>query len=301
MYYYDDGVGNFGTEAAPEKERKYTIIQSLWTKPIKDKEKLKHILLIAALSLAYAHRSGYRVHMHTDAKGVRLFRRYGYEGLFDTLEKIPHDVPTELFAAGKFFAMTEEGGVDKVHIDLDVFLKKPVLDVFYENPKIDLICQQDEPEEWSRHVDKRSNMFILGYPALTRPSWKGSLNTGVVGFHDPDLCGRYITNYMEALSMYTKDVFDRYRKTHIVSDSGLLFDFILEQITLSYLSLGYNVHTLIPSDLSAINYVADNIGYQHLQGGGKWDKKKLYNYKAILAEMDRKLYLMANEAIARVQ
>lgn len=300
MYYYGDGIGSYGGEIS-QRERKYTIVQSLWTKPIKDKTKLKHILTIAALSLAYAHRSGYKVHMHTDSYGTKLLRGYGYEGLYTTLDAIPQSVPTELFAAGKFFAMEAEGGVGKVHTDLDVFLKKPVLDVFYENKGIDLICQQEEPDEWSKHVSKRCNMFIMGYPTATRLAWKGSLNTGIVGFNNKALWNLYLENYREALQMYTQQKFDQYRKCNIVGQNGLEFDFILEQITLSYISLGHNVHTLIPSDLSTMNKVADSIGYQHLQGGNKWEPSRIMKLRTILANIDNGLYMASQSAVARVK
>ena len=110
-YYYYGCIGtingNTGSDV-PQPERKYVIVQSLWTKPIKSAEHLRKTLFIAALSLAYAHNSGYKVHMHTDSKGYELLKKFGYDKLEKTLDAIPASVPTELFAAGKFYAMRAE-------------------------------------------------------------------------------------------------------------------------------------------------------------------------------------------------
>lgn len=299
-YGYYGAIGNLGGGDTQPQERKYTIIQSLWTKPITDVSRLRDTLFMAALSLCYAHRSGYKVHMHTDSKGYDLMKNFGYEGLYETLDQIPASVPTELFAAGKFFAMKEEG-ICKVHIDVDVMLKKPVLDCFYEDNRIDLICQHEEPEEAFNHKNKIRNMFVLGYPAGTRPNWKGSINTGTIGFNNPVLAAKYMSNYFEALNMYSARQFNDYKQENGVSSEGMMFDFVLEQITLSYMSLGYNVHSLVPSDFAYATLVADKIGYTHLQGDGKWSASTRATIKRQLAEMDRKLYQTAMVAAARAK
>ena len=207
MDYYYGEIGNMTGNDTAANEKKYTIIQSLWTKPVKDKAKMSHILVIAALSLAYAHRSGYKVHMHTDSKGYEMLENYGYEGLYKTLDKIPDTVPTELFAAGKFYAMIEEGVTGVVHTDFDVFLKKQgVIDCFFTNKDIDVLCQQEEDYDLiCNHHDKIRAIHVLGYPATTRPNWKGSLNTGIIGFNNKELAEKYIKNYQDALKMYTEE------------------------------------------------------------------------------------------------
>lgn len=286
-YYYGGGIGNFnqGEGTSGAVERKYTVIQSLWTKPITDKSKLLDTLFFTALSLEYAHRSGYKVNMHTDRKGMELLKDYGYENLLPTLDEIPESVPTELFAAGKFFAMRAEGALGKVHVDTDVFLKKQgILDRFYKDNKIDAICQMEEDMPLVNHSALIIDMHILGYPAATRPDWQGSMNTGVIGFNNPILAAKYMSNYFEALEMYTKEKFDAYKKEN--PKSSLKFDFILEQINLSRMSIGYNVVTLVPT--KEPNIVADKIGYQHLQGNAKWnDRTKI---KSKLHNLNTKLY-----------
>lgn len=294
-YYYNAPIGGFGGDANQPAERKYTIVQSLWTKPCKDKKKLADTMFTCALSLAYAHRSGYKVHMHTDSKGYELMKNFGYDGLYKTLDEIPDSVPTDLFAAGKFYAMQEEGIVGKVHIDTDVFIKKPILDRFYEDNTIDAICQMEEDMMLIDHSDFIQHMHILGYPATTRPNWFGSMNTGVVGFNNPELAVKYFNNYFEALRYYPADKIEKYKK-----EGGyeyLMFDFVLEQIELSFLSVNYNVYTLLPTKNCC--KVADAIGYQHLQGNTKWTASSRAKIKSLLYSMDIALYRKAMVAAAK--
>ena len=303
MYYYGQ-IGDFGGGNSSPNTPKYTVIQSLWTKPLfavnqteQQKERIKDTMFICALSLAYAHNSGYKVHMHTDSKGAELFKNFGYDGLFTTLDKIPNTVPTDLFAAGKFYAMKAEGITGKVHIDIDVFLKKPgIVDSFYENKKIDVICQQEEDISGYNYSRKVAPfMHVLGYPPTTRPDWDGSMNTGVIGFNNSKLAKKYFDNYFDALKMYTKDKFEAYKKTH--PEASLKFDFILEQVNLSYLSIGYNAYTLVSKENPC--YVADEIGYQHLQGTTKWSDTSKVKVRTLLLNMNKDLYSVANRAASQ--
>lgn len=289
--YYYGSIGNLNTGIEAPVERKYTIIQSLWTKPITDKTRLRDTMFIAALSLAFAHRNGYKVHMHTDSKGVELMKNFGYEKLLPTLDKIPDSVPIDLFAAGKFYALQEEGVLGKIHIDIDVFIKKPyLLNKFYEDKTIDVIGQTEEPYDELDYLDHlMPHIFTIGYPAETRPSWRGCINTGTIGFNNRELASKYMSNYFNALKIYTADKFAKYRETH--PNAWLGFDFILEQINLSYLSVGYNVYTLLPTKNPS--GVADEIGYQHYQGGAKWKEENLTNMKRWLRKLDNRLYIVA--------
>ena len=293
--YYDGDIGSFGSgNPQPTTERKYVIIQSLWTKPLSDKNRLRDTLYIAALSLAFAHGSGYKVHMHTDTKGAALLKNFGYEKLLTTLDEIPDTVPTELFAAGKFFAMKAEGITGKIHIDVDVFIKKPgLLDMFYTDKSIDAICQQEEDfENVCFHDNKIRPMHILGYPATTRPNWRGSMNVGIVGFNNRALAKKYVDNYFKALKIYTAEKFEKYKKED--DKACMWFDFILEQVNLSYMSLGYNVYVLLPT--KDAGKVANKIGYQHMQGSAKWTEERQKQIKLFLMNMDGRLFMAATNS-----
>lgn len=298
-YYYYDGIGNYGGDASTNDKKKYTIVQSIWTKPIKNKERLQKTLYIAALSLAYAQRSGYKVNMHTDSYGVKLMKDFGYDKLVPTLDFIPDTVPMELFAAGKFFALNVEGRVGKIHTDIDVFIKQPhLLDAFYENKGIDVICQNEE--DYKRlcfHEDKIRPMCVLGYPVGTRPDWQGSLNTGIIGFNNKKLADKYILNYFEALGMYTQSKFNDYMKKD--ERACMYFDFILEQVNLSYMSIGYNLRTIVPMQNPSV--VADMIGYQHLQGGKKWSDFDQDKIRTLLRRIRPMLYVQVKKVCKQMK
>lgn len=280
-------------------EAKYTIIQSFWTKPVKDKDKLGQLLYIAGLSLTYAHKNGYKINMHTDSYGYELLKNFGYDNLYKTLDEIPDTVPIELFAAGKFYAMKAEGITGKIHIDFDVFIKKPhLLDRFYEDKTIDVIAQQEEnyEESFQFYGDIINTMHIIGYPSTTRPNWKGIINVGVIGFNNEELANKYFNNYFNALNMYNQNDFNKYKGEN--RNLNLSFDFILEQTNLSYYSLGYNVYILVPSNNPSI--VADQIGYQHLQGGIKWKRNSQIIIKQLLEDFSPKLYIMITNIIKNI-
>lgn len=297
-YYYYGSIGSYvNFPDQPEESRKHTIIQSLWTRPITDKKRLKDTLFLCALSLECAHRCGYKVNMHTDNKGMQLLKTFGYDELLPTLQDIPASVPTELFAAGKWYAMFAEGFIGKIHMDVDIFLKKEgLLDRFYEDPHIDGICQMEEDMSQIDHTNIIIPMHILGYPSSTRPNWRGSMNTGIVGFNSPSLATKYMNNYGEALRMYTQEQFDKYKAEY--PNHWLAFDFILEQVSLSYLSLGYNMYCLLPT--KEPSYVADEIGYQHEQGANKWSASSLVKIKSNLNVLNHNLYVKALAASHKV-
>ena len=299
-YYYNSNIGGFadGDDATNRKE--YVIVQSFWTKPVTDGKKFSDMMYMCALSLEYAHRSGYKVHMHTDSKSYDLFKKFGYDKLYKTLDQIPEDTPKELFAAGKFYAMRAEGMTGKIHIDIDVFLKKVgVLDKFYTNTKWDVICQQEEDMSVISHDNIIQNMHILGYPPSTRPNWRGSLNTGIVGFNNKTLARKYFNNYFDALKMYKQKDFDEYKVNN--PDANLCFDFILEQRNLSHMSLGYNVLALLPMSYTYTRDVANTLGYLHLQGNRKWSVEANTWMKEKLKSLNRVLFNNAKVSATKAQ
>lgn len=299
-YYYNSNIGDLNGNSDATDKKEHVIVQSLWTKPITDGWRFGKIIYMCALSLEYAHRSGYKVHMHTDTKGYMLLRRFGYDRIYRTLDKIPDNTPKDLFAVGKFYAMKAEGIVGKIHTDVDVFIRKPhMLDKFYDDKTIDVVCQQEEDMNFIKHDDKICHMHILGYPTTTRPDWNGSFNTGVVGFNNKELAKKYFKNYFDALEMYSGKEFKEYKEKN--KDANLLFDFVLEQITLSYMSVGHNVLALLPSNYEYARGVANAIGYLHLQGMRKWNEEVDTWLKETLKKFNPTLYEKAKESAEKAQ
>lgn len=140
-------------------------------------------------------------------------------------------------------------------------------------------------------------MYIMGFPAATRPNWRGSINVGVIGFNNKQLADTYVNNYFEALQIYTAEKFEAYSR----EDNGacLLLDFILEQVTLSHLSVGHNVRTLVPTDNPL--FVANCIGYQHLQGDGKWKPARQKEIIDFLKLHFPDTYAAVNDAVNTLQ
>lgn len=291
-----------GFDAMPPSERKYTVVQSFWTKPILQSDnslshrrrRMRETLMIAALSLAYAHRSGYKVNMHTDSFGYELLKDFGYDRLLKTLDTIPDSVPKELFAAGKYFAMKKEGKTGKVHIDTDVFLKRAgVIDKFYTDKSVDVIVQGEEDYDGCICAQLAiPHMEAIGYPPKTNPRWRASWNTGVIGFNNVGLAATYINNYFKALDMYTEDVFEAYKREH--QSHFLNFDFILEQVNIAWLGKACRPYMLVP--MANPTEEADRIGYQHLQGGSKWTASSQTMVTAILKAIDYQLFTAAFKA-----
>lgn len=270
------------------------IFQSWWSKPMA-RENIKNFLAISSLSLDYAHKSGYKVRMHTDTEGYKLLKHLGYDDIVLTLDKIPEDASTALFAQGKYYAMREEG-VGKVHVDLDVFLKKPCLDRFYEEKRFDIVAQSEE-WEYNSYEDKAMAMYILGYPVGVNPSSNQPVvNVGVIGFNNQEAMDKYLGVYFEALDMYTNEKLEKFKKEYV--DLEVNLDFILEQTYLAQLAKNYNLLTLVNGSKTHMSKCADLIGYAHI-----WGTTKYIIYDEILRrlqELNPKLYKTVMKLISKL-
>lgn len=254
------------------------ITQSFWTKPMNDSLSLQ--LDLAALSLYYAHRSGYVVHMHTDSKGMQLLKDYGYDSLLPTLDEIPSDIPECIFAYGKILALEREP-IGAVHTDLDVFIKKPLLDKFFEDKTIDVVLQCEEVSIVDDIYERLRAFFReYGYPPELAIDHLMPGNVGVIGFNNQQLKDEYIRRY-KACANYYKE-----------AREGMM-DLFFEQINVHYLvgHYGYRAWYIlgqIGSDhMDGVNELCDRIGYQHLQGGYKHApevKAFIHNYRKKLCD-----------------
>lgn len=270
----------------PETVRHYAlmnedkwIIQSFWTKPMREADIPYHVEL-AKLSLYYAHRSGYKVRMYCDNAAIPYLRPLGYDSLVNTLEQMPANIPTSLFAASKAYAIAAEidrGARHIVHTDYDVFIKKPLLDEFFYDNSIDCIlqCREDYGCFAETYDSIAMTLHCIGYPLTMDPDHKGISNTGVIGFNNLYLASDYIHNYKAALAYLCDGRFNRVCRQYGLD---MRLDFVLEQVTIDYMiaSGDYTVRYLLPGGKSA-SRCAELIGYQHLQGPKKYDKETREN------------------------
>lgn len=229
-----------------------------------DKESLSLQLDLAALSLYYAHRSGYKVHMHTDSVGMELLKDYGYDSLLPTLDEIPSDIPESIFAYGKILALEHEP-IGAVHTDLDVFIKKPLLDEFFEDKNIDVVLQCEEISIQDDIYERLRTFFReYGYPPELAVDHTLPANVGVIGFNNQHLRDEYIRRY-KACAEYYKGTSER------------LMDLFFEQVNVHYLveHYGYRAWYILGQigyhHMDGVCDFCDRIGYQHLQGGGKYN------------------------------
>ena len=265
------------------------IIQSFWSAPFSDD--IQMLRNMALLSVMYCHRSGYKVKLYTDSGGIEILSDIPYDAVDLELNKIGDNVPENMLACGKFFALRKELDLYRsrdehnplVHVDIDVFLKKPCIDDIYNDRTIDLIVQGSEPFEYFEDYAKViRNMYLLGYPKGCKLSWRQTFNVGVIGFNNIELLERYINNYFDALDIYTKNKVHQFcNDTNIsIKDRTMIFDFVLEQQTIAYMSFGMQIKELLP--IFDTLEVADAIGYQHLQGNLKWSKHANENIERLI-------------------
>lgn len=238
------------------------VFQTFWTKPMMG-DLLQTNLHIAAISLFYAHRSGYAVHMHTDSKGMELLADYGYDRLLPTLDNIPEDIPASIFAYGKILAIECEP-LGAVHTDYDVFLKQPCIDVFFDNPGIDILLQCREVKNTKFYEELRNQLKDIGVPSELAIDHPIPSNVGVIGFNNEELRKEYVHRYKACVEFYKN------KTNHTISP-----DLFFEQINIDYLvhQGEYNVFYLLGnvdywSDQH--HFIANRIGYQHLQGEWKY-------------------------------
>lgn len=281
------------------------LVHSLWTQPMISRERgvslkkqLETMLWCYASSVAFAHRYNVPIVLYTDKMGRQLLSHLPYTQVYDL--DIPEDTPTELWAAGKFYAL-KKMQLGDIHIDGDVFLKtsevhKLVHDGMQNN---DLIVQSTEDSwevlsEWykdSRDVVNQCDIRLL-YECTA--NYSHAWNCGVVGINNQRLKDMYLESYFCSL----KQVKERpevlkaiHSKTHCIMD--LLF----EQQHLYELSKEYKVYNLLGSGKEAYSRSAE-IGYQHILGSSKWEC--LRSIRKQLKRVDPELYEMTKVKIKYV-
>lgn len=256
------------------------LVHSFWTRPsMGDRwgfrcEQLFYNLWYFALSVAYAKKIGAPIVLHTDTLGERLFGHLPYDDIRLTLDDI--DPPYRFWAAGKFYAMQAESDPRAIHIDGDVFIKKPELWERMANSKADLIvrCKEDWQDTFQRDVMAEymhPDYFDHGY----------MYNTGVMGFLNPELKAKIIAKYMAVLDEAKAKLPEAVLREKLESP-----DLVCEQQMVAYMSEGYTVDALMPwHDMR--RWAVEN-GYQHVLSLQKF--ACLPRCKEVLRSINRDIY-----------
>ena len=219
-----------------------------------------------SLSVAYAKASGATIVLHADSLGAALLGHLPYDETHLTLDDMPRGLHPRFWAAGKMWALEAEAA-GSVHIDGDVFIKRPELLSDIEDSEWDFIAQHYESSEW---YEKECVLFDAHpWVCLSRgidPHRHGAYNTGVIGFRDAALKDRYITSYKEAAVELSGLCWQM-----LASSPGLTPDVILEQRHAYQLcqSSGADVKLLLPLD-SCHGARAAAIGFQHVLTSAKF-------------------------------
>lgn len=277
--------------------------QSFWTKPAIDKRwdqsgQLEANIWLFALSAVYAKKQGVTLVLYTDTLGQKLLGHLPYDKVYTTLNNIPANIPTMIWAYGKFMALREEP-IGSIHIDGDVFLKKPEIIKEMEFKDYDLIIQN---KEWTAVTYTGIEATMARYGELNKADfdkYQTAFNCGTVGFNNPTLKKTYLDYYFGAAGNIAKN---KALKTYMQNDKYFCVDLPLEQHSLAILSQKYKVKSVLK--WFDEEYMGDatfkratELGYQHLIGKDKYSH--IERVKFTLLVLDKDMYFKTKAVIQK--
>lgn len=268
------------------------IFQSFWTKPAIDQRwyqsgQLEANVWIFALSAVYAKRQGVTLVLYTDTLGKKLLGHLPYDRVYTTLDNIPSNIPTMIWAYGKFMALREEP-LGSIHIDGDVFLKKPEVIREMGTKDYDLIIQN---EEWAHNTYESIEDIMARFGEIDREkyaNYQTAYNCGVVGFTNAQLKKSYLDYYFGVTASVAKN---RALRAHMEADKYFCVDLTLEQHSLVMLAQKYKTKILLKVDNEeylgqAVRNRAEQLGYQHLIGKEKYEYIDRVKFTLLLLDKD---------------
>ena len=279
------------------------IFQSFWTKPAIDQRwdqsgQLEANVWLFALSAVYAKRQGVTLVLYTDTLGKKLLGHLPYDRVYTTLDNIPSNIPTMIWAYGKFMALREEP-LGSIHIDGDVFLKKPEVIREMGTKDYDLIIQN---KEWTHNTYESIEDIMARFGEIDREkyaNYQTAYNCGVVGFTNAQLKKSYLDYYFGATASVAKN---RALRAHMEADKYFCVDLTLEQHSLAMLAQKYKTKILLKVDNEdywgqAVRNRAEQLGYQHLIGKEKYEY--IDRVKFTLLALDQDVYFKTKAAIQK--
>lgn len=275
------------------------LVHSLWMKPMLNnsrgvslKKHLKTTIWCYASSVAFAYKYNRPIVLYADEIGRRLLSYLPYEHIYNL--DIPEDTTTDLWAAGKFYALRQMQLGD-VHIDGDVFLKSvrvhdAIRSLIESN---DLIVQSMEDSwdvlsTWYKASRDIVDQYHIPLAKRCTSEYSYAWNCGVVGINNEQLKQEYLEAYFQVLD-YIRNRPDIINTIHGTPDCTM--DLLFEQQHLYELSKGYKVGNLLGAGKVAYDN-AQQLGYQHILGSSKWDclrqiKKQLKSVNPEIYEMTK--------------
>lgn len=286
---------------------KMRFTHSVWTKPMQGKRwnidgQLANNLWLFALSVAYVKKFGHEIVLHTDTLGKELYGWLPYNEIHLTLDN--HNVHERFWASGKILAQEAEP-LHAIHIDGDVFLKKPEVYEIIADKKADLIVQMIEGDStpsclgscYAENLNLVLSGLNLSVPEEFDINLNSAHNCGLVKFNNADLKKRYIDGYKQMLEICSKDpVFTK----RITADNNLCPDIIIEQWWLKSVAdyYGYKTKTILSNWGCDIHNYAKKIGFTHVIGHQKYSQ--IHLVKERLLEISPNLYKKVEQVIEKL-
>jgi len=285
-------------------------IHSVWTKPMKGdrwgiKDQLKNNLWLFALSIAYIKKQGHEIVLHTDKLGKEIYGQLPYDKVFLTLNKLENSAHEIFWAAGKLLALKAEP-IESIHIDGDVFLKKPKVFDLINNSRADLIAQMIEGCICINYSYKDSLDIVtlsLGKktPVELNVNQNSAINCGLVKFNNPEFKKRYIDGYEKMLKICNNEHFVKRKSKHIHACPDLILEQWWLKSVLEYYN--YSLQTILPDmdterSFDKISNTANEIGYTHVVGSDKYYQIGIV--KERLSEVAPELYKKVNKIISKL-
>ena len=247
-------------------------------------------IIYSAMSVCWVQYHGHDIILHTDSKGKDLLDFIPYNEIHTTRDDIPKDIHPAFFAAGKMYAMSNEP-LNSIHIDNDVFLKKPIVYDLIENSKYELLIQQTEDgeiyDEFAGHIYKKDPDFF-NQQGLDINDHR-AYNTGILNFRSQSLKDEFIEKYKKIVRHYSK-ICDN----ELSTSKKCIPDLFAEQMNIYQTSKNYNVLGLL--DGTQIDDFAYDIGYQHVLTYVKFTKMDMV--MDMLSKINPDMY---NKTLERVQ
>ena len=242
---------------------------------------LKNNLWLFAYSVMLAKRISKKITLHTDTLGMQYYGELGYDEVKNSLD-ILKDEHSRFWSKGKIIALDQEP-IGSIHIDGDVFLKKPYMKKVMSFSDNDVIIQCEERlgifmqhyMDTIHHYPKALKTLPKGF----NPELKYALNCGVLGFNSQKIKKEYINGYFDIVDqLKASDYFMNQLKMNERFEPNI----VIEQYFLAgYCDLvGAKVKSVLPlqSDVndengtvSEMNAIANRIGYAHAWGSTKYN------------------------------
>lgn len=255
------------------------LVHSLWTKPMLKnsrgeqlQKQIETTVWCSASSVAYAKKHNEEIHLYADGLGRDLLSFLPYDDV--KVLDVPDNIPTEFWAAGKFFALADMNLGD-IHVDNDVFLKTPELISELKNglSENDLIVQSIE-DSWQvlnsyykmcRDVVKLNGIEFFNH---LEADYSPAYNCGVVGFNDEEFKRLYLDSYINNICQ----IYSNPKAMDLIrNNENVWMDLLCEQQHLYNLAemYDYKVYNLLGTGDEVFERSVA-LGYQHLLGPEKW-------------------------------